>query len=340
MIRPSSRRSSKKLPFLAITLGDPAGIGPWVAADAALHPAVRARCRPVLVGDASVVSRHVVRPGLKVRPITDLDGFRPGPRTVNVLHVPHPRIRELVLGRPQRLGGEAASLAVHTAAALAMQRRVAAVVTGPVSKESFKLAGVRFPGHTEMLEALSGVRGAEMVMAAGPLLALLLTRHLPLKRVPGSLSKRLIVDSVRRVDTWMRKSLRLARPRWALCGLNPHAGDNGLLGSEERRIVAPAAAALRKAGVRVDGPAPADVAWARHAAGEYDAVACLYHDQGMIPLKTLYPKKVVNITAGLPWVRTSPGHGTAFDLAAAKYRAADATATVEAALWALRISGN
>jgi 4-hydroxy-L-threonine phosphate dehydrogenase PdxA len=236
----------KPLPFLAITLGDPAGIGPWVAADAALHPAVRARCRPLLVGDASVLKERVSRPGLKVRPLAELDDYRPAPRTVNVLHVPHPNIGSLVLGRPQRVGGEAAALALRTAAALAHRRRVAAVVTGPVSKGSFKLAGLPFPGHTEMLAALSGVRRTEMIMCAGKLVTLLATRHLPLKDVPRALSVRGLTESVRRADEWMRKALGPARPRWAVCGLNPHAGDDGLLGSEEKRIVAPAVARFRR----------------------------------------------------------------------------------------------
>lgn len=326
-------------PFLAFTLGDPAGVGPWVAARAALDRRLRRLSRPLLVGDAWVVQRFCPA-AWRVHPIVDLDPYLDRPAVLNVFHVPHPRIRTLVLGRPQKVGGEAAALAIRAAVGLAIQRRVAAVVTGPVSKESFRLAGLPFPGHTEMLAALSGVREAEMVMAAGPLRTLLVTRHLPLKDVPGRLSARSIAAAVRRVDPWLRRALRLKRKtRWAVCGLNPHAGDNGLIGSEEKRTVAPAVRSLRRSGLRADGPLPADGAWAKHAAGLYDAVASLYHDQGMIPLKTLHPNRVVNITVGLPWVRTSPGHGTAYDLSRGRtpYARADPTATVEAALWALKI---
>jgi 4-hydroxythreonine-4-phosphate dehydrogenase len=324
-------------PFLAFTLGDPAGIGPWVSAAAALDGRVRRLCRPLLVGDAWVLHRHLSRPGVRVRPLAHPDDFRAGPGVLNVLHVPHPRIRTLVLGRPQKVGGEAAALAVRTAVGLALRRKVAAVVTGPASKESLRAAGLPFAGHTEMLAALTGSGRVEMLMSAGSLRTVLLTRHLPLKDVPGSLRAAEIVAALRLVDPWLRATLGLKRRvRWAVCGLNPHAGDSGLLGSEEKRTVAPAVARLRAARVDAVGPLPADVAWARHAAGDFDAVASLYHDQGMIPLKTLHPKAVVNTTVGLPFVRTSPGHGTAFDLAADRYRRADATATVEAALWALR----
>ncbi len=307
---------------------------------AARDPRLLRRCRPILVGDAWVMRRFAGPGSLAVNPIAHLDDYRAGRGTVSVLHVAHPRIGELVLGRPQRVAGESASLAIKTAVGLAMQGRVSAVVTGPVSKESFKLAGLSYPGHTEMLAALSGVDDVEMLMAAGPLKALLITRHLPLKDVPTHLSVNNIAAAVQRTDPWLKKISGGRRPRWVVCGLNPHAGDNGLLGREEKTTVAPAVAALRRRGISVDGPLPADVAWSRHAAGDFDAVACLYHDQGMIPLKTLFPKQVVNVTVGLPWVRTSPGHGTAFDLASGSrpFAKADATPTVEAALWALRIA--
>lgn len=326
-------------PFLAITLGDPAGCGPWVGARAALDARVARQSKPLLVGDAWVVHRFVRLPQLRVTPITDLSEYTEN-GSVNVLHVPHPGIRKLILGRPQKVGGESAALAIRTAVSLAQTGRVIAMVTGPVSKESFKAAGLPFPGHTEMLAALSGSGPVEMIMMAEKLRTLLVTRHLPLKDVPGALSVRGIVDSVVRANRWARSALGLKRPRWVLCGLNPHAGDHGLLGKEEHRIVGPAATALRRKGIRLDGPLPADSAWAKHRSGTYDLVASLYHDQGMIPLKVCAPRAVVNVTAGLPFVRTSPGHGTAFDLAKDRppYKRADPEPTVQACLAALRMS--
>lgn len=326
-------------PFLAITLGDPAGCGPWVGARAALDARVVRHSRPLLVGDAWIVHRFVRIPRLRVTPITDLSEYREN-GSVNVLHVPHPGIRTLLLGRPQKVGGESAARAVQTAVRLAQTRQVMAMVTGPVSKESFKAAGLPYPGHTEMLAALSGSRAVEMIMMAETLRTLLVTRHLPLKDVPRALSVWRIVDSVVRADRWARSALGMKHPRWALCGLNPHAGDQGLLGNEEHRVVAPAAAALRRKGLRLDGPLPADSAWAKHRSGSYDLVASLYHDQGMIPLKVCAPRAVVNVTAGLPFVRTSPGHGTAFDLAKdhPPYKRADPEPTVQACVAAVRLA--
>ncbi len=326
---------------MAMTLGDPAGIGPWVAARAAESASLRRRARPVLVGDAGALKHLVRRRDLTVKPLASLDDYEDRPGVVNVLHVPHPGIRSLRAGAPQKVGGESAVLALRAAVGLALSGRVAAVVTGPVSKASLRLARVPHPGHTEFLAAMCGVKNVEMVMAAGDRRALLVTRHLPLRQVASSLTVEKIVSAVLRVDAWAGRSLGLRRkPRWALCGLNPHAGDNGLLGSEEKRIIAPAAAALRRRGVLLNGPLPADAAWAKHAAGATDLVACLYHDQGMIPLKTLDGRRLVNITVGLPFVRTSPGHGTAFDIAAGPNpdRHADAEPTLEAGRVALNLA--
>lgn len=338
---PGPRRSPAR-PFLAITLGDPAGLGPLVGALAALDPALRKRCRPLLIGDAWAL-QHLVRwPSLRVNVMAREEDHIDRPGLVNILHVPHPGIARLSLGKPQRVGGESAVLAVRAALGWVSVGRAAALVTGPVSKESFRLAGVPYPGHTEMLAAFGGVPAAsvEMVMAAGALRTVLITRHIPLQKVPKALTSEKILGAVARVDAWARGAFLRRGPRWLLCGLNPHAGDHGLLGTEEQRILLPAVAALRRKGVRIEGPWPADTAWARHAAGQADFVASLYHDQGMIPLKTLDGKRLVNITTGLPWVRTSPGHGTAFDLAVsprARFQA-DPTPTLEAARVALDLA--
>ncbi len=323
-------------PFLAITTGDPAGCGPWVGARAALDKRVLAHARPVLVGDAWVVHRFFRAFPVPVAVLTDLSEYDCRPHRLNILHVPHPRIASLILGKPQKVSGESAALAVRTAVALAQTGRVAAVVTGPVSKESFKAAGLPYAGHTEMLAALSGSGPVEMLMTAQNLRALLVTRHIPLCEVSRQLTAKTLVDSVLRADRWIRSAWGMRRPSWIVCGLNPHAGDNGLLGREEIRTVIPAVKLLRKKGILATGPIPADAAWAKHRAGASDFVACLYHDQAMIPLKVAAPRDVVNVTAGLPFIRTSPGHGTAFDLA--PFRRADPEATVQACLTALRLA--
>ncbi|MBK8574768.1 MAG: 4-hydroxythreonine-4-phosphate dehydrogenase PdxA [Elusimicrobia bacterium] len=216
-------------PFLAITLGDPAGCGPWVGVRAALDPRVRRRAKPILVGDAWVLHHFVRIKNLRLTPLLHWADYSEKPGQVNVWHIPHPNIRTLVLGQAQKVGGQSACESVRTAVALAQSGQVAAVVTGPVSKESFKAAGLAYPGHTEMLAALSGAGPVEMIMMAGTLRTLLVTRHLPLKEVPGALTARAIVDSVVRADQWARSALGLKHPRWVLCGLNPHAGTTVFL---------------------------------------------------------------------------------------------------------------
>lgn len=320
-------------PFLAITAGDPAGIGPRVAVLAAMDRSLRKRCRPVLVGDFRSFRPHIPARA-PVRAFPELQGYRPD--RLNVVDTPNLFFPQLKLGVPSRVAGIMAVRAIRKAVDLAMGKEVAAVVTGPVSKESLKLAEVPYPGHTELLQAMTDAPRVEMLMTAGDLRGLLITRHVPLKDVSKKLAADDIFLAVRLTDAFLRR-LTGRRVRWAMCGLNPHAGDNGLLGQEEKTLVAPALRRLRSVGVRVEGPLPADVAWSRHALGEFDACACLYHDQGMIPLKTLHPKKIVNVTVGLPFIRTSPGHGTAFDLARGRppFIQADPTPTIEAAHRAL-----
>jgi len=329
--------TQKGKPFLAITLGDPAGCGPWVGVRAAQDPRVTRETRPVLVGDASVLHRFGKRSTFQIKPILSLDEYSCKPGVVNVWHVPHPSIQKLVLGKPQRIGGESAMASVKTAVDLVLAKKVKAVVTGPVSKESFQQAGMPHPGHTEWLASLCKTGPVDMIMAVKERMTLLITRHVPLRQVPDLLTVALIVESVERVDRWMKTVPHLKKMRWLMCGLNPHAGDQGLIGQEEKERVAPAVKILQKRGVQIEGPLPADTAWAR---GGPVFIASLYHDQGMIPLKVLAKNSVVNITVGLPFVRTSPGHGTAFDLAdgPSPYKRADENPTVEACLTAMRLA--
>ncbi len=213
---------------------------------------------------------------------------------------------------------------------------MAGVVTAPVSKENWAQAGYSWTDHTDRLAALAGKGGAHMVLGvpSKDLWCVLVTRHVPLKEAPGLLTVREIVASARRLDEALRL-LGRRRPQLALCGLNPHAGEGGLLGSEERRILIPAVAAARAEGLSLTGPLPADSAWRLHAEGAYDGLVCLYHDQALIPLKVAGGLAGVNWTLGLPFVRTSPAHGTAYD--AALSAKSDASAFTEASLLAARL---
>ena len=283
-------------PRIAITLGDPAGIGPEIIAKALRDPRVRGACQPVIVG----------------RPC----------------RVP--------IGRPSRAAGLCAIEALRHGLHLVETSQARALVTTPVSKESFRLADHGFPGHTEWFAARCQASEVAMLMVAGPLRAILMTRHVPLAQVPKHLSRKLIQKSAELGYGFVKKYLKRARPRLVACGVNPHAGDHGIIGLEEKRIYIPALRSLRRKGIRVVGPIPADSVFPHMAKGRYDMALAAYHDQGMIPLKLYAPELVVNITLGLPFMRTSPGHGTAYDIAG-KGRA-DARPMIEAILLAARYS--
>jgi len=219
-----------------------------------------------------------------------------------------------VLGRIDAEAGRASVQWVKTAAALAMAGELDGIVTAPINKQALAAAGLTYEGHTEIL---GEVTGAEPVMrlAGGGLRVALVTRHVALADVPGMLSEEEIVRTARVVDEALKRYFGIAGPRIAVLALNPHASDGGRFGDEEDRIIAPAVAELREVGVAADGPLVPDVAFWHALSGSHDAVVAMYHDQGLIPLKTLAFDSGVNVTLGLPVVRTSPGHGTAFEIA-------------------------
>jgi 4-hydroxythreonine-4-phosphate dehydrogenase len=281
-------------PRIAITLGDPAGIGPEIVSKALRDPRVRRQCHPIVLGS------------------TD-------------------RIR---MGQPSREAGERAIAALEEGLALVRSGQAQALVTAPVSKESFQLAHHGFPGHTEWLAARCRVRDVAMLMVSGPMRAILLTRHVPLKDVSKHLNPQMIGRSAELGYAFVKSVLGRKRPRIVACGVNPHAGDHGIIGTEEKKIYGPALRALKKKGIAVTGPLPADTVYPKMAKGEYDLALAAYHDQGMIPLKLYAPERVVNMTLGLPFIRTSPGHGTAYDIAGRGR--ADVRPMVEAILLAAR----
>jgi 4-hydroxythreonine-4-phosphate dehydrogenase len=303
-------------PRIVITLGDPAGIGPEIVAMAMRDHRVLRSCEPIIVGDpAAFLFHHKALPKVEMMPVPGLTG-------------------EFVLGRASRAAGLSAVESLKTAAALMRTGQARALVTAPVSKEVFKLAGVGAPGHTEWLAEQFQSGPVGMLMAAGEMRALLMTRHLPIAKVPAALTAQVIKDSARLAFVFSRKILRIPRPRLAACGLNPHAGDNGILGKEEIRIFRPTIAELRKSGIPIEGPYSSDAVFRDAARGIYDVVLAAYHDQGMIPLKVHAPEKLVNITLGLPFIRTSPGHGTAYDISGKGI--ADPRPMIEAILLAAR----
>jgi 4-hydroxythreonine-4-phosphate dehydrogenase len=286
------------LPKIAITIGDPAGIGPEVAVKAVSSRTVRNICEPLVIGYKPLLERC----GLKL------------PSGVNLIDIPFD-IDKAVTGRNSATSGRASFEFINHAVELIKDSRAAALVTAPISKAALMLAGVPYPGHTELLAALTGAKKCAMLMTAGKVRTVMVTRHLPVSDVSKNLSIENISDTILLAAGLLEKGCKLKTPRIVVFALNPHGGESGMLGREEGAVITPAVRALKEKGLDITGPLPADSAWVKLLRGDFDLGVAMYHDQAMIGLKCFAPGKVVNITAGLPFVRTSPGHGTGFDIA-------------------------
>jgi 4-hydroxythreonine-4-phosphate dehydrogenase len=293
---------------LALTMGEPAGIGAEIAAGAwqALRAAGPAF---LLVGDADRIAdapvARIAAPDAAAACFAE---------ALPVLHrpLPHP----VALGRPDPANAPAVIAAIEAAVALAREGQVAGVVTNPIQKRTLTAAGFPHPGHTEFLGALAGTGTPPVMMLACPALRVVpVTVHEPLARAIGRLTAGMIVQAARTAHAALIRDFGIAAPRLAVAGLNPHAGEDATLGTEDRDIVAPAVAALRALGIAARGPLPPDTLFTALARPTYDAAICLYHDQALIPIKTLDMAGGVNVTLGLSIVRTSPDHGTALDIA-------------------------
>jgi len=311
-------------PRLALTAGDPAGIGPEVVLKALASPD-RPAATVVVYGPMSVLLARAVRLGL------------PPPQDLNARLVDVPLDGAVEPGRTSAAAGRAAAQAVLRAVADAKRGQVDALVTAPLNKESLRAAGHPWPGHTEMLAEAAGTPDVAMMFVGGGLRVALLTIHRPLRTVPDAVTP----AEVRRITRLVHRELArfgVRVPRIALCGLNPHAGEHGLLGHEEEEVLEPAIADLRREGLDVSGPFPADTLFVRARRGEFDAVIAGYHDQGLIPVKLAAFGHAVNVTLGLPFVRTSVDHGTGFDIV--EKGIADATSLVEAMKVAVELASS
>ncbi|MQA87178.1 MAG: 4-hydroxythreonine-4-phosphate dehydrogenase PdxA [Streptosporangiales bacterium] len=303
-------------PLIGLTMGDPAGIGPEITVKALADPATRGRARTLLLADVGVVEQAVEVAGvdLTVRRVAGPEEVTDDPARIDVLDLA--TVGSVEFGQVAAAYGKAAVASIELACALARERRIDAIVTAPISKEAIRAAGSPFPGHTEMLAELFGVPGDRVVTAfvLDQLRIFFLTRHHSLRDLVDLLHTGLVLRGLRRVDELL-VDLGIERPKIALAALNPHAGENGLLGSEEREILEPAVRAARDEGIDATGPVPADAVFYQARHGRYDGVLSLYHDQGHIAAKTLDFFGTVSCTLGLPVIRTSVDHGTAFDIA-------------------------
>lgn len=302
-------------PTLALSMGDPAGIGPELCLQALKDPEVLACCTPVVFADAALLRRVADACGIPEPEVVVRGGVPHGSGAEPcVIDCPCPTAGGVTPGAPQAAGGHAALLCLKAAVEAVKAGHAAALVTAPVSKEALHMAGLTHPGHTELLAELTGARDVRMLFACDELRVCLATIHVPYVTVPALLSRQGVGLTIRMAAEAAQR-LGCARPRVVVCGLNPHAGEAGLFGREEMDIIFPAVEDARRRGIDIEGPIPADTAFLPERMKRTDVFVVMYHDQGLIPFKMLAFERGVNVTLGLPFVRTSPDHGTAFDIA-------------------------
>jgi 4-phospho-D-threonate 3-dehydrogenase / 4-phospho-D-erythronate 3-dehydrogenase len=306
-----------KKPVIVITMGDPSGIGPEIVAAAVADPFINEVATPLVLGDLRAMKRAIAVAGVDLTIETLPGTLPPEPPTPGLLYLhelSHLSEEEMPYGRPTTAGGDASYRYICEAARLCMSGEAAAMATGPINKESLNKAGHHFPGHTELLAHLTGTDEVVMMLAGERLRVTLVTIHEALSRVPELVTFERVLSTIRTTHDALSRWF-CATPKLAVLALNPHCGEGGMFGDEESRIIAPAVEAAREEGIDAVGPLSADTLFHFALQGQYDAVVCMYHDQGLIPLKLLHFDDGVNVTLGLPIIRTSVDHGTAYDLA-------------------------
>ena len=314
-------------PVIGVTMGDPAGVGPEIIVKACAEAAVQRQSRPVVIGSADVMQEAaaLIASPLTVRPVARVEDCRWETGTLECLDCANVDVTTLARAAVSAAAGRAAYQYIERSVALATSNAIAAIVTAPVNKEALAAAGVRHAGHTEILAELSNTRDFAMLLMGKDLRVIHVTTHVALRRVPDLCTRDRVLRVIRLAQRTM-DGLGRPRARIAVAGLNPHAGEDGLFGDEEKLAIAPAIEAARAEGLTVFGPLPADTLFSRARGGEFDIVVAMYHDQGHVPVKTLgftYDESSgrwtglsgVNVTVGLPFLRVSVDHGTAFDRA-------------------------
>lgn len=302
--------------IIAVTMGDPAGIGPEIIIKA-LAEGELSGTQAVVVGCTATLRRILalgVTPAAELRIIDNVSQAHFAPGVINVLDEPLANPDALIPGKVQKEAGDLAYRCVKRATELAMAGEVHAIATAPLNKEALHSAGHIYPGHTELLAKLTHSRDYAMVLYTDKLKVIHVSTHIALRKFLDTLSHERVETVIQMADTFLRR-VGYDNPRIAVAGVNPHAGENGLFGDEEIKIVGPSVEKMKAKGINVTGPCPPDTVFLQTYEGMYDMVVAMYHDQGHIPLKLMGFYDGVNITAGLPFIRTSADHGTAFDIA-------------------------
>lgn len=309
--------SDSPKPRIAITLGDPNGVGPEVVLKSLTDARMRRYFQPLIVGSLGVLRQHAEKLGWAAMQIEGVDApdAEVGPDVLPVFDTVPGETPEIAWGQTTETAGRLSMLAVERATDLCSSGAVQAMVTAPISKEAISMAGFKVPGHTEFIADRVGTDTYTMMMVADSLRVGLVTGHMPIWDVPKGVTIESVLGRLRTIAGALRRDFGVERPKIAVLGLNPHAGDGGVLGREEIECIIPAIREACDEGILSFGPFPADGFFAIGAYRVYDAVLAMYHDQGLVPFKTITFEQGVNYTAGLPIVRTSPDHGTAFGIA-------------------------
>ena len=304
-------------PLIGITLGDPVGIGPEIIVKAFSDPGLFQTARPLVLGDIKVLSRarDMLAPSLAIHPIdTPAQGkFSPG--TIDIIPLSDLALAEVTWGKPTRATGHAMTQYILKGVDLALSGETDAIVTSPINKAAMNMAGYHYNGHTELIAERTGTTRYAMMLAGEKLRVVLVSIHMPFKDVPKVLTTDKIVDLTQLTAESLISRFGIENPRIAVAGLNPHAGEDKMFGDEEETIITPAVDICREEGFAVTGPFPPDTVYYHAVQGRFDAVVSMYHDQGLIPFKLIHFENGVNTTLGLPIVRTSVDHGTAYDIA-------------------------
>lgn len=306
-----------KKPIIGITMGDPAGIGPEICVKALTSPEIQKIANGIIIGD-----RKIVREGLKISKIEGIEinavkkveeaKFTKG--IIDVLDLNNVEISKLKMGQVQALAGQAAIEYLEKAIKLALEKKIDAITTAPINKEAIHKAGFKYQGHTEILAKRTKAKNYAMMFASDNLWVILATTHFPISQVSKKLNKAKVLNTIRLAHETLFK-LRGKKPKIGVAGLNPHAGEGGIFGKEEIKIIKPAVIEAQRLGINAKGPISPDAIFYLANAGMFDIVVAMYHDQGLIPLKLLSFNRSVNITVGLPIIRTSVDHGTGFNIA-------------------------
>jgi 4-phospho-D-threonate 3-dehydrogenase / 4-phospho-D-erythronate 3-dehydrogenase len=338
------------MPILAITMGDPAGIGPEIAAKVFANPYTYSICRPVLIGHIPIIERiyNLKNVNVYIYKIDSISQAKFQNGTIDVFEIGGNSSENIRLGEVSAEAGDFAFRAIKVAIDLALQKQVHGTVTGPINKESLHKAGYHFSGHTEIYAHFTNTSKYAMLLADENIRVVHVTTHVPLRKACDLITKDRVLDVIHLLDSGLKK-LGISSPNIGVAGLNPHSGDGGLFGTEEIEEIFPAIEEARKAGIKVEGPVPPDSLFSLAKGGKFDGCVAMYHDQGHIPIKLLGfdwdpDKKAmksvrgVNITLGLPIIRTSVDHGTAFEIAGKGIASPDAL--ISAIEYAVKLCNN